>query len=132
VRTPKKGSREGRYRTRAALPKVEIALALLSMVSVVVSFETGHWFAVPFAGLFTFGYGYVALLVASEQATHRRRVGVAPAGGERIDASLGLGHRLGPGRDILGQLEDRPIVGLDLLLGVFGHLGQHVSGAVEA
>src|SRR5450432_1404719 len=30
VRTPKRGSREGRYRTRASLPTVEIALAILS------------------------------------------------------------------------------------------------------
>jgi len=72
VRTPKKGSREGRYRARAALPTVEVALALLSFVSVIASLETGHWFATPFAMLFTFGYGYVALLVASEQALHRR------------------------------------------------------------
>ncbi|HKQ69758.1 MAG TPA: cellulose synthase family protein [Polyangiaceae bacterium] len=72
VRTPKKGSREGRYRARASLPTLEIALALLSLVSVVASVETKHWFATPFAMLFTFGYGYVALLVASEQVTQRR------------------------------------------------------------
>jgi hypothetical protein len=72
VRTPKKGSREGRYRARASLPTVEVALALLSFFSVVASIETRHWFATPFAMLFTFGYGYVALLVASEQSLHRR------------------------------------------------------------
>jgi hypothetical protein len=72
VRTPKKGSREGRYRARAALPVVEIALALLSCFSVVASVQTGHWFATPFALLFMVGYGYVALLVASEQALRRR------------------------------------------------------------
>ena len=42
------------------------------MVSVVASVETHHWFATPFAMLFTFGYGYVALLVASEQAVRWR------------------------------------------------------------
>jgi hypothetical protein len=38
----------------------------------VASIETRHWFATPFAMLFTFGYGYVALLVASEQAVRWR------------------------------------------------------------
>jgi cellulose synthase/poly-beta-1,6-N-acetylglucosamine synthase-like glycosyltransferase len=74
IRTPKKGSREGRYRARASLPTSEIALALLSFVSIIASLETGHWFATPFAILFTFGYGYVALLVASEQVLQRREV----------------------------------------------------------
>src|SRR5262252_5200892 len=72
VRTPKKGSREGRYRARASLPLVEVGLCLLSVVSVIASIETHHWFATPFAMLFTFGYGYVALLVASEQAVRWR------------------------------------------------------------
>jgi glycosyltransferase involved in cell wall biosynthesis len=72
VRTPKKGSREGRYRTRASVPAVESALALLSLVSVLASITTGHWFATPFAMLFTLGYGYVAFLVGSEQALQRR------------------------------------------------------------
>jgi hypothetical protein len=47
-------------------------LALLSTVSVAASIETRHWFATPFAILFTYGYGYVALLVASEQAVRWR------------------------------------------------------------
>ncbi len=72
IRTPKRGSREGRYRACAALPMLEVALALLSLVSVVASIETGHWFATPFAMLFTYGYGYVAVLVASEQVLQRR------------------------------------------------------------
>src|SRR5882724_8271529 len=72
VRTPKKGSREGRYRARASLPLVEVGLCLLSVASVVASIETRHWFATPFAMLFTYGYGYVALLVASEQAVRWR------------------------------------------------------------
>ncbi len=72
VRTPKAGdhlkSGHGqRYRASADLPMTEIALALVSLVSVVASVQTGHWFATPFAMLFTFGYGYVATLVASEQ-----------------------------------------------------------------
>jgi cellulose synthase/poly-beta-1,6-N-acetylglucosamine synthase-like glycosyltransferase len=72
VRTPKKGSNEGRYRARAALPMIEIGLSLLSLGSVVMSIETRHFFATPFAVLFAFGYGYVALLVVSEQARRRR------------------------------------------------------------
>jgi glycosyltransferase involved in cell wall biosynthesis len=72
VRTPKKGSREGRYRARAALPVTETALTLLSVLSVAASITTGHWFATPFAMLFTLGYGYVALQVGSEQALRRR------------------------------------------------------------
>jgi hypothetical protein len=38
----------------------------------VAALETGHWFAAPFAMLFTFGYGYVALFVAFEQLGRRR------------------------------------------------------------
>lgn len=72
VRTPKKGTLEGRYRARASLPTVEVVLTLISFFSVVASIQTGHWFATPFAMLFTFGYGYVALLVAFEQAVRRR------------------------------------------------------------
>jgi cellulose synthase/poly-beta-1,6-N-acetylglucosamine synthase-like glycosyltransferase len=72
VRTPKKGSREGRYRAKAALPTLEAALATLSLASVAASVATGHWFATPFAMLFALGYGWVAYLVASEQAIRVR------------------------------------------------------------
>jgi hypothetical protein len=82
VRTPKHGEGHShRYRARADVPAVELGLCLFSFASVVASLETGHWFATPFAMLFTFGYGYVAALVASEQAARRRatRLGLAPA-----------------------------------------------------
>jgi hypothetical protein len=72
VRTPKKGTTAGRYRQHAELPTLEIALALLSTLSVVASLHTGHWFAAPFATLFAVGYSYVAALVMSEQAAMRR------------------------------------------------------------
>lgn len=72
VRTPKHGINKGRYRARADFPLAETGLALLSFASVVQSIQTGHWFATPFAALFTIGYGYVALLIASEQAARRR------------------------------------------------------------
>jgi hypothetical protein len=67
VRTPKKGSAEGRYRAHADLPIVEIVLCWLSIASTVASLATNHWFATPFALLFTFGYGYVAHQVIAEQ-----------------------------------------------------------------
>jgi GT2 family glycosyltransferase len=82
VRTPKHGEGHShRYRARADLPTIEVLLCLFSFASVVASLETGHWFATPFAMLFTFGYGYVASLVASEQAARRRaaRLGLTPA-----------------------------------------------------
>jgi glycosyltransferase involved in cell wall biosynthesis len=86
VRTPKAGvlSATGgdgiqRYRARADLPVVEIALGLVSLASTVASIETGHFFATPFAMLFTFGYAYVATLVASEQVARRRAVLARPA-----------------------------------------------------
>jgi cellulose synthase/poly-beta-1,6-N-acetylglucosamine synthase-like glycosyltransferase len=72
VRTPKKGIKAQRYWARADLPLIEIGLCLFSAGSVVASVETGHWFAAPFAMLFTFGYGYVATLVATEQMAGRR------------------------------------------------------------
>jgi hypothetical protein len=72
VRTPKQGTNKSRYRARADLPMVEVLLALISFAAVVASLQTGHWFATPFAALFTLGYGYVAILVATEQATRRR------------------------------------------------------------
>ena len=80
VRTPKHGANHShRYRARADLPTVEVLLCLVSFASVVASLETGHWFATPFAMLFTFGYGYVATLVASEQVARRRAARLAPA-----------------------------------------------------
>jgi GT2 family glycosyltransferase len=83
VRTPKHGEAHShRYRARADLPTTEVLLCVLSLGSVVAALETGHWFAAPFAMLFTFGYGYVATLVGSEQLARRRaaRLGLAPAG----------------------------------------------------
>ena len=75
VRTPKRGEVLGnrnRYRARADVPGIEIGLCLLSFASVIAALETGHWFAAPFAMLFTVGYGYVAVLVGSEQLARSR------------------------------------------------------------
>ncbi len=75
VRTPKRGELLGnrnRYRARADVPAIEIFLCSLSFASVIAALKTGHWFATPFAMLFTIGYGYVAALVASEQLARSR------------------------------------------------------------
>jgi Glycosyltransferase like family 2 len=72
IRTPKKGMLQGRYRAAADLPITESALFLISGASTAASIETGHWFATPFAMLFTFGYGYVAFFVALEQFARRK------------------------------------------------------------
>jgi cellulose synthase/poly-beta-1,6-N-acetylglucosamine synthase-like glycosyltransferase len=82
VRTPKRGSSGNRYRQVIDLPFVELSLMLLSAVSVLVSMQTGHWFATPFALLFTFGYGFVStrLVVESIGRRHLRVADVvAPA-----------------------------------------------------
>jgi cellulose synthase/poly-beta-1,6-N-acetylglucosamine synthase-like glycosyltransferase len=84
VRTPKKGVAQGRYRARADIPMVEIGLCMVSLASTVASLETGHWFATPFAMLFTFGYGYVATLVASEELS--RRAATAKLGLATVDS----------------------------------------------
>jgi len=63
-------------------------------------------------------------LAVGEQAAHRRRVRVAPAGGERINPCLGLLDGVEAGLDAFGEVKDRPVVGFDLDLGVLGYLGQ--------
>jgi hypothetical protein len=87
VRTPKQGNEKGKYRADAALPLVEMFLALVSSGGVVASLMTGHWFATPFALLFTIGYAYVAVLVVSEQAERRRAVPAVPAIGDAAPES---------------------------------------------
>lgn len=74
VRTPKRGITAGRYRQAAQLPLAEIGLSLISAASVAAAFETGHWFALPFAALFMLGYAYVSTLVVTEQMSRRREV----------------------------------------------------------
>ncbi len=88
IRTPKRGLVAGRYHARADLPTVEVALCLFSFASIVASVETGHWFATPFAMLFTFGYGYVATLVASEQVARRRAARLAVLEGAAVPDSM--------------------------------------------
>jgi hypothetical protein len=92
VRTPKKGTLQGRYRAAADLPMIEIALCLISGASVAASIETGHWFATPFAMLFAFGYGYVAFFVAYEQLARRKAPPIGAATGD------GNANEVTPGR----------------------------------
>jgi cellulose synthase/poly-beta-1,6-N-acetylglucosamine synthase-like glycosyltransferase len=84
VRTPKKGVAQGRYHARADIPFVEIGLCLVSLMSTVASLQTGHWFATPFAMLFTFGYGYVASLVVTEQFARAASAKAALAAGRPV------------------------------------------------
>ncbi|MDX2051091.1 MAG: glycosyltransferase [Polyangiaceae bacterium] len=74
VRTPKRGSNAARYREGVKWPFVEAFFSVYCMVSVVVSVATSHWFATPFAFLFSLGYGYVAVQLSLELAEGRRSV----------------------------------------------------------
>jgi cellulose synthase/poly-beta-1,6-N-acetylglucosamine synthase-like glycosyltransferase len=86
VRTPKHGVNKGRYRATSELPLLETGLSALSLVSVIASVQTGHYFATPFALLFTIGYAYVAVLLVTEQATRRREaIRAASAAGEAAE-----------------------------------------------
>ncbi len=87
VRTPKRGESAGRYRQVAKLPFMETALALLSATSVLAAIETQHWFAAPFALLFTFGYAYVAGTLLREQM-FQRRVSSLPSAAELDEAPM--------------------------------------------
>lgn len=86
VRTPKQGLKKGRYSATADLPISETILALISFFAVVASVTTGHYFATPFAVLFTVGYGYVSGLVMLEQASRRR----APSESELVSEAAAL------------------------------------------
>jgi hypothetical protein len=71
-----------------------------------------------------------------EQAAHRRRLGVAPAGGECADPELGLGDRVEARLDILRPVDEHQAIRFDLLLRVFrtlwprrfGRDGPNVTG----
>jgi len=72
VRTPKKGNEGDRYRAAIKIPVAEVILSLISFGSTIAAVQNGHWFAAPFAALFTFGYAYVAALLIDEQLERRR------------------------------------------------------------
>ncbi len=73
VRTPKKGTEDDtRYQATIKIPVAETLLSMISLGSTIAALQNGHWFAAPFAALFTFGYGYVAALLIDEQLERRR------------------------------------------------------------
>ncbi len=72
VRTPKKGNDGERYRAAIKIPVAEVILSIISLGSTIAAVQNGHWFAAPFAALFTFGYAYVAVLLLDEQFERRR------------------------------------------------------------
>jgi cellulose synthase/poly-beta-1,6-N-acetylglucosamine synthase-like glycosyltransferase len=72
VRTPKKGNEGDRYRATIKIPIAEVILSIISLGSTIAALQNGHWFAAPFAALFTFGYAYVASLLIDEQLERRR------------------------------------------------------------
>ncbi|MFI5302705.1 MAG: hypothetical protein ACHREM_31840 [Polyangiales bacterium] len=80
VRTPKKGSDDQRYKSHIKIPYAEFALSMVSFGSTLAALENGHWFAAPFAGLFCFGYGYVAVMLMTEQVERRRAARTSMAG----------------------------------------------------
>jgi glycosyltransferase involved in cell wall biosynthesis len=107
IRTPKHGVMKGRYRVRTDLPLTETLLAVLSFGSAIASVETGHYFATPFAVLFTVGYAYVAILVAQEQATRRREPASSPAAAWEGERSTDPASAPWPARP--AATEERPM-----------------------
>jgi glycosyltransferase involved in cell wall biosynthesis len=80
VRTPKRGMRASRYlQRRAPLPIAELLLAMVSVGSVVISLETSHFLATPFALLFALGYAYMAGMMTVEQLARRRALAPSAA-----------------------------------------------------
>jgi cellulose synthase/poly-beta-1,6-N-acetylglucosamine synthase-like glycosyltransferase len=80
VRTPKRGMRASRYlQRRAPLPLAELLLAMVSVGSVVISLETSHFLATPFALLFALGFAYMAGMMTVEQLARRRALAPSAA-----------------------------------------------------
>jgi hypothetical protein len=55
----------------------------------------------------------------------------SPGGGRGVDTGLDERDRIRAGLDGLGHIEDRPVIGLDISLGVLGDLGQDVPGPMN-
>jgi glycosyltransferase involved in cell wall biosynthesis len=77
VRTPKRASRY--LQRRAPLPIAELLLAMVSVGSVVISLETSHFLATPFALLFALGFAYMAGMMTVEQLARRRALAPSAA-----------------------------------------------------
>ena len=65
------------------------------------------------------------------EAGDRGRVATLPLGRERLGLPLGDGDRCLAGLHLVAEVEDRPVVGLDLGLVDGGDLGEQVAGAVD-
>jgi cellulose synthase/poly-beta-1,6-N-acetylglucosamine synthase-like glycosyltransferase len=73
VRTPKKGSKAGRYRaSQFDMPKWEPLLFGVAVADMLASLATGHYFATPFAALFASGYGAMSVALIADQLERRR------------------------------------------------------------
>jgi cellulose synthase/poly-beta-1,6-N-acetylglucosamine synthase-like glycosyltransferase len=99
VRTPKKGEKSAkgqRYHARTQLPWIEMLLSLENATAIVVAVQTKHYFAAPFALLFSFGYAWVSTLVMRERAASapvaRRPRLVTPAEQQAVDAQVAEGE----------------------------------------
>jgi hypothetical protein len=80
VRTPKKGSKAGRYRAaQFDFPVWEPLLFGIALADVVASLLTGHYFATPFAALFASGYGAMSVALVADQLEGRRAATMEPA-----------------------------------------------------
>jgi hypothetical protein len=78
VRTPKKGSKAGRYKANQFdMPVWEPLLFGVAMADMIASLATGHYFATPFAALFACGYGAMSFAMVADQL-ERRRAAVEP------------------------------------------------------
>jgi len=131
VRTPKQGNNRNRYKAAFQLPYIEAMLALWSAAAVVASFYTGHYFATPFAVLFTLGYGYVTVLLTWEQFSRGRpsiTLELAPA---RVASDLGMALGDGRSRDMAFRNSDVPESG-ERLIGSEIERDEQTSGAAVA
>jgi cellulose synthase/poly-beta-1,6-N-acetylglucosamine synthase-like glycosyltransferase len=79
VRTPKKGSKAGRYKANQFdMPVWEPLLFAVAMSDMIASLATGHYFATPFAALFACGYGAMSFAMVADQLERRRAAVVEP------------------------------------------------------
>jgi hypothetical protein len=80
VRTPKKGSKAGRYRAaQFDFPVWEPLLFGVALADVLASIAYGHYFATPFAALFASGYGAMSVALVADQLERRRAAAMEPA-----------------------------------------------------
>ncbi len=126
VRTPKQGNNRNRYKAAIQLPYPEALLAMWSAASVAASISTGHYFATPFAVLFTLGYAYVTVVLTREQLL-RAPAAVAPSASAPVLAPAPV--IAVPVDD--GRSYDMPDSG-EVVLAASGSIAEQAEGAVAA